>query len=88
MEWGTPRRDECGGDATGMLDGLSSERHRQLRRLRQGRVRREIDASADRAIIVVGAVAGVLRGNGLRYLRASGNSGKAAMEAVEMDVPE
>lgn len=84
------RRDENDRNAIEMLDGLSDERYRQLRRLRQERIRGEKDGGADRAIIV-GVIARLSRWNGLRRRRARGqdmNGGEAATGAVEMHVPE
>ena len=90
LKWRSPRHDEIDRDAIEMLDGSRNERHRQLRRRRQERVRGEKDRGADHAIVVVRVIAGVRRGQ-LRRLgsrAAYSRSGVAAMDAVEMDMPE
>ena len=73
-----------------MLDRAGGKHRRQLRRLRNERARREIDGGADRAVIVV-VIAGLLRGNRLRYLRSRAGDidrRRGTMDAVNMDVPE
>ncbi len=90
LKWRAPRCDENDHDVIEMLDCLRNERRRQFRRRRKERVRGEIDRGADRAIVVVPVIGGVLRGK-LRRLRSRpgiNKSGVGAMNAVEMDVPE
>ncbi len=90
MERRSSRRDERNRDAIEMLDQSSSEKRRQLRRLGSERVPRKINRGADRAIIVR-VIAGLLRWNGLRYLRSRTSDidrRGGAMDAVNMDVSE
>jgi len=90
LKWCSPRENKIDRDAIEMLDQPRSKKRRQLRRLRNKRVRREIDRGADRAIIVR-VIARLLPGNGLRYLRCRASNidrRGGPTDAVYMDVPE
>ena len=89
LERRSPWRDENNRDAVDMLDPPRSEQHWQLRRLRNERVRCEIDRGADHAIIVAVA-ARLLGGKLLRLCACAGDrrTVRGWVNAVEMDVPE
>ena len=70
LKWRSLWRDEKERDEIGMLDGFRNEQHRQLRRLRQERRRREMDYRTNRAIIVR-LIGGMLRGRGRVLTRSS-----------------
>ena len=89
MERRSPWRNEINHSAIEMLYAMRCRRHRKLRRLGNEGICREINAGADRAIIVI-RIAG-LRGKRCRDLRSRAegrNSGVGAANAVEMDVPK
>ena len=91
MKWCSPRENKIDRDAIEMLDQPRSKKRRQLRRLRNKRVRGEIDRGADSAIMIVLIIAGLLPGNGLQYLRSRASDidrRGGATNAVYMDVPE
>ena len=90
LKWRPPRHDEIDRDASEMLDGSRNERHRQLRRRREERIRSKKDRGADRAIVVVRVVAGLRRATRrcLGGRVAKSQSGVGVMNAVEMDMPE
>ncbi len=90
LKWRAPRHNEIDRDASEMLDGSRNERHRQLRRRREERIRSKKDSGADRAIVVVPVSAGVRRGRlrRLGFPAAYSESGIGVMNAVEMDMAE
>lgn len=89
LERRSPRHDENNCAAVGMLDQARGEKRRQLRRLRNERVRREINRGADGAVIVA-VVAGMLGRKRLHLRARTGDCCPVirAMDAAEMDVPE
>lgn len=96
LEWCAPGGNQDRGGVAEMLDGFGNGWRRQLRRLRQKRVCGEINAGADRAIIIVRIVAGLLNRRGSQRLRAASGDNTLSrramnaveMNAVEMNVPE